>query len=294
LIYGASGSFNLAEISQYVTTNTDNLPAIFYVGMILMIVGLSFKISAAPFHFWTADVYQGAPTIVTTYMATIVKTAAFAGIFRLFTYCFATQASHSSNIIWGMAALTILIGNLTAMYQSSVKRMLAYSSVAHAGYLLIAVLALNSMSASSILLYTCAYSIATIAAFTVLVNVINATGNDSIESFYGLAKRNPFMAFVMVVTMLSLAGIPPTAGFFAKYYIFSAAMKSHYIYLVLIAILGSLIGVYYYFKIIIAMFRDSADTTPITLSYTHKFVLFITAAIAIALGLFPNAIIGLI
>lgn len=295
LIYGATGSFDLAEINAFVASHKGSIPMIFYAGVLLMLVGLSFKVSAAPFHFWAPDVYQGAPTLITAFMATIVKTAAFAAFLRLFYTSFVTVSDLWMSVIWVMAALTLLVGNITAVMQTSTKRMLAYSSVAHAGYMLLALLAGNIYSTSAILYYTAAYSIGSIGTFCILSVVANAKGNDSIDSFNGLGKSNPLMAFVMTVVLLSLAGIPPTAGFFAKYYIFTAAFQSGFTGLVLIAILASLIGVYYYFKIIIAMyFKESADETALPLQANHKLVLIIVAITTIVLGLSPDFIIRLL
>lgn len=294
LVYGVTGSFHLQGISKYLTENP-SVDYIFYVGVAMMIMGLAFKISAAPFHFWTPDVYEGSPTIVTTYMATAVKTAAFAAFFRLLSYSFVSLSPKMNTILVVMCALTILVGNLSAMYQNNVKRMLAYSSVAHAGYMLLALIAMNQMSAGSILLYAMAYSISTISAFSVLFILIQHRGNSNIDSFTGLAKSNPLLAFVTIVSMLSLAGIPPTAGFFAKYYIFSAALQQDQLILVLIAILGSLVGVYYYFRVIIAMFKPTEGLiTEIPVSGTFRVVLLITALLAIVLGIFPNALISII
>jgi len=307
LIYGATGSFHIGKISEYLIMNRAGLPAIFFAGVILMLVGLAFKISAVPFHFWTPDVYQGSPDVITAFMATIVKTAAIAAFFRLFFTCFSSIGTMWSTTIWALAALTIIVGNLTAVYQTNLKRMLAYSSISHAGYMLLAILAMNTFSIGSVLFYTLAYSISTIAAFTVLLLVVNTKGNSDIRSFSGLAKNNPFMAFVMTVAMLSLAGIPPTAGFFAKYYIFAAALQSNYIWLVIIAVLGSLIGVYYYFRVIIAMYQaplpsastqrgesSAQDEGGISLSLNHKILLVITAALAVLFGVLPDLILGLL
>ncbi|MCE9540256.1 MAG: NADH-quinone oxidoreductase subunit N [Bacteroidetes bacterium] len=294
LIYGATGSFDLTEIKNFVTSHQGTVPSIFYAGVLLMLIGLSFKVSAAPFHFWAPDVYQGAPTVITAFMATIVKTAAFAAFLRLFSTSFASVNDIWVNIVWVMAALTLLVGNITAVMQTSTKRMLAYSSVAHAGYMLLALLAGNSYSSSAILFYTTAYSIGSIATFCILNIVTNAKGNHSVDSFKGLGKSNPLLAFVMTIALLSLAGIPPTAGFFAKYYIFTAAFQSGFTGLVLIAIIASLVGVYYYFRIIIAMyFKESTDET-IAIQLNHKILLIVVAVATILLGLFPDFIIRLL
>ncbi len=285
LVYGQTGSFNLQAIATYLNANGTTTMVI--AGVLLMIVGLAFKVSAAPFHFWAPDVYAGSPTAVTAYMSTVVKTAAFAGFFRLFITCFNIPGAAWTNTIWMLSALTIIIGNITAVYQKDFKRMLAYSSIAHAGYMLMAILALNAYAQQSILFYAVAYSISSISAFAVLLAVSHVTKSDAIDSFTGLAKKNPLLAFVTVLAMLSLAGIPPMAGFFAKYYIFTAALQQHYTVLVLIAVTGSLIGVYYYFRIIIAMFR-SEEGSVIPLTVTYKAVLICVSAAALLLGIMPE------
>ncbi len=294
LVYGSTGSFDLGEIQDFVTTHPGGVPAIFYAGVLMMLIGLSFKVSAAPFHFWAPDVYQGAPTVITAFMATIVKTAAFAAFLRLFGSCFASVSDTWVNIIWVMAALTLLIGNVTAVVQTSTKRMLAYSSVAHAGYMLLALLAGNSYSNSAILFYTAAYSVGSIGTFCILNIVTNARGDDNTGAFNGLVKTNPLLAVVMTIALLSLAGIPPTAGFFAKYYIFTAAFQSGYTGLVLIAVVASLIGVYYYFRIIIAMYFKEASGDVIPVQTSHKLLLIIVALITLVLGLCPDCVIWLL
>jgi NADH-quinone oxidoreductase subunit N len=294
LIYGSTGSFDLPTIADFVTSHAGAIPGMFYVGVLLMLIAMVFKVSGVPFHFWAPDVYEGAPTSVTAFMATIVKTAAFAAFLRLFYSTFANTGGVWINVVWVIAALTLLVGNITAVIQTSTKRMLAYSSIAHAGYMLLALIALNQYSQSSVLFYSLAYSIGSIASFGILNIVMKARGNDTTESFNGLAKSNPLLAVAMTVALLSLAGIPPTAGFFAKYYIFTAAFQSGYGMLVLIAILASLIGVYYYFRIIIAMFFKQSDAAPIEVTANHKLLFIITILLTIALGLFPNYIIRLL
>jgi NADH-quinone oxidoreductase subunit N len=294
LIYGATGSFDLMEIKAAVTTNVGTLSSIFYVGVLLMLVGMAFKVSAAPFHFWAPDVYQGAPTVITAFMATIVKTAAFAAFLRLFSTTFMSVGHTWMQVVWVMAALTLLVGNITAVVQMSTKRMLAYSSVAHAGYMLLALLAVNNYSNSAILFYTVAYSIGSIATFCIVNIISNTRGMDSVDSFDGLAKTNPLLAFVMTVALLSLAGIPPTAGFFAKYYIFTSAFMAGNQGLVLIAIIASLIGVYYYFRLIIAMYFKKTDKESIAVGINHKLLLIVIAIGIIALGLFPDVVIRLL
>ncbi|MBK9799520.1 MAG: NADH-quinone oxidoreductase subunit N [Bacteroidetes bacterium] len=294
LIYGTTGSFHLHKITQFIQTNVENLPLMFTAGVLMILVGLSFKIAAVPFHFWAPDVYQGSPLSITAFMSTVVKTAAFAAFFRLFATSFAQINSSWSDSLGIICAITLLVGNISAAYQTSVKRLLAFSSIAHAGYMLIALLSLSKIAASSILFYASAYSVASIASFTVLYSILR-TKDDAIESFNGMNKRNPFLAFVMTLALLSLAGIPPLAGFFAKYFIFTAAVEAHYTWLVLIAIVASLIGIYYYFKLIIAMyFKQDKSTQAIEVSFTHQLILVITFILMLVLGIAPGWLIQLI
>ena len=293
LIYGATGSFDLSEIKTAISVS-GSYSQIFYVGMLLMLIGLSFKVSAVPFHFWAPDVYEGAPTVITAFMATIVKLAAFAAFLRLFDVTFFRVYTSWMNVVWMLAALTMLVGNITAVFQTRIKRMLAYSSVAHAGYMLLALLAMNNYSNSAILFYGTAYSIGSIATFTIVSIIAEARGDDGIHSFNGLGKSNPMLAVVMTIALLSLAGIPPTAGFFAKYYIFTSSFMAGNVWLVFVAIIASLIGVYYYFRIIIAMYFKEGAHEHISLEMTHKLLLIVITVAIIALGICPDFIIKLL
>lgn len=294
LIYGMTGSFDLDEIANAINTNAVKMPNVLSVGILLIIVGLGFKASMAPFHFWGPDVYQGSPTPVTAFMATIVKTVAVAAFLRLFIISFGGAKESWEYVLMGMAVLTLLIGNITAVLQTSVKRMLAFSSVSHAGYLLLAIIALSDQSSKAVLYYTAAYSVASLAAFFV-VHILQTNGkNDDITSFNGLGKSNPTLAFIMTIALLSLAGIPPLSGFLAKYFIFSAALSEGYLWLVLVAVLASLIGVYYYFRIIIAMyFRESDGTEPV-LKPLYQVVLIAACVIILGIGLLPQVVTGLL
>jgi len=195
--------------------------------------------------------------------------------------------------IWIISAATILLGNITAVFQSNVKRMLAYSSISHAGYMLLAILAMNSSSSGSLLFYTVSYSISSLASFAILLLVNRNIGSENIESFQGLAKNNPVLASAIIIAMLSLAGIPPAAGFFAKYYIFSAAIQSGLTSLVIIAICGSLIGVFYYFRLIIALFKEK-EVSQVNISTNEKTIILFTALATLLLGIFPGIIAGLL
>lgn len=295
LLFGATGTFDGGAMGTFIKEHHDTMPGFFKGGVIMVLVGLLFKISAAPFHFWAPDVYQGSPTVFTAFMSTVVKTAAITAILRLF---------HSSmlgyvNDFWIpvlaiCVGLTFVIGNLSAAVQTSVKRMLAFSSISHAGFLLLAIVAASGFTPKAIMFYTAAYSVASIVAFTVLINIIRVTGGDAIDNFNGLGKKNPLLAVVMCIALLSLAGIPPTAGFFAKYYVLTAAIGSGHYWLAIIGILGSLVGVYYYFRIIIAMyFKEAKEGIEYNADSKHQALLFVTAVATIVLGLLPDLILNI-
>jgi len=294
LVYGASGSFNLVAISEYVTANSNALPAMFYTGVLLILSGLAFKIAAAPFHFWAPDVYDGAPTPVTAYMSTIVKTAAFAAFFRLFHTAFSGLSEWYGPVVAVLSALSIIGGNLLAVYQTSLKRMMAYSSIAHAGYMLMAIVAMNDLSQSALLLYLASYSFASIGIFAVLQSLSEA-GNESVNALRGFSLIHKRTAVAVVILTLSMAGIPPVAGFFAKYYMFYAALSSGYTLLVLLAVVGSLIGVYYYFRIIIAMYQPAdREAVEVHIPLNRQLVIWVCVAITLALGLAPAFITALL
>lgn len=293
LIYGASGSFNLEQIRDYVLMN-QHIDPIFYTGIILIIVGLCFKVGAAPFHFWTPDVYEGSPTLITAFMSTVVKTAGFAAFLRLFSACFGPVASFWVPALLVIAIITLFIGNITALYQQGFKRMLAYSSISHAGYLLFAIIALGATSANSVLIYAAAYSIASIIAFGALILVQQQSESDSFESFNGLSQRNPFLALVLTIAMLSLAGIPLTAGFIGKFYMFSGALSQYQVWLVVLAVINAIISIFYYFRVIIAMYFRTADRTEIIVPAYYKFVLGVSALATIIIGIYPMFLSNLI
>lgn len=294
LIYGATGSFDLMEIRSFISQANGNLPAFFYAGILMMFVAMCFKVSAAPFHFWAPDVYEGSPTVITALMSTIVKTAAFAAFLHLFLVVFGKAGEVWSMILAVVIALSLVISNITAASQNSVKRMLAYSSISHAAFMLMAILANNRGFASinAILYYSLAYSIGSIAAFTVVYNVSKEDDNSNIEAFNGLGKRNPFVAGCMVIAMLSLAGIPVTAGFFAKYFVFTLLIGTSFKWLIILAILTSAVGVYYYFKVIIAMyFKPVREDQKITLETSHVILLAFVTLFTLALGIVPKYVI---
>lgn len=285
-LYGGSqtGSFYIDNI----IAGDGPMPAMIATGLVLLLVSMSFKVSAAPFHFWTPDVYDGAPTVFTSFMATIVKVAAFFAFVRLFENAFGSMHRQWQNLIVVLIAATLLIGNLTAVFQQSVKRMLAYSSIAQAGFMLFSLFALNNLAKEGLVLYAAAYSLASIGMFAVLVKMKDYT----IDGFNGLGKQQPLLAVTATVFLLSLTGIPLTAGFMSKFYMLNAAvLTGQHIWLVIFAVLCAAISAYYYFRIIQSMFfKDVAEDVVLADDVTPSFkiLLLITSILIIVLGLFPT------
>ncbi|WP_069659646.1 NADH-quinone oxidoreductase subunit N [Arcticibacter eurypsychrophilus] len=294
LIYGASGSFDLEGIKQYILKDPTAVSPLLYTGITLLIVGLSFKVGAAPFHFWVPDVYEGSPSLIAAYMSTVVKVAGFAAFLRLIMFSFAPLQDFWIPMIIGMSVLSLLIGNVTAVYQQHFKRMLAYSSISHVGYMLFAIIALNGSSDNAVFVYAAAYSVATIIAFGVLILLQGQVGNDSFDSFNGLARKNPFIALTLTIAMLSLAGIPLTAGFIGKFMMFSRALSSYHIFLVVFAALNAMVGIFYYFKVIVAMYFKEEDRKELIVPIYFKLVLGFSALVTIVLGVYPDFIASLI
>ena len=294
LIYGSSGSFDLATIAGFVTASAGHLPPMFLAGLFLLIIGLAFKIAVVPFHFWAPDVYEGTPTLLTAFMATVVKTASIVAMYRFFALTFRGTAGVWETTISIMAAATILLGNFTAIYQPNLKRMLAYSSISHSGYMMLAIVAFGPMTGNALLLYSVTYSVATILAFAVLILIREAHGNDFFTSMNGLARTNPAEAFCLTIAMLSLTGIPPLAGFMAKYYLFTTALSQGFVWLVIIAITGSAISTAYYFRPVIAMYLKEPSGVSLTVDNPYKVHLFFMAVMLVLLGLLPSLMIGLI
>ena len=289
LVYGASGTFMIQNIN-YGSVNYNLLG-----GLLLLLVSMSFKVSAAPFHFWTPDVYDGAPTVFTSFMATIVKVAAFIAFIKLFDgahISFVGTANHSNKwpvIISAIIAITLLIGNITAVFQQSVKRMLAYSSIAQAGFMLFALFAFNTTSKDGIVLYSAAYCFATIGIFSILSKMDDYT----FEGFNGFAKKQPMLAALNTIFFLSLAGIPLTAGFWGKYYMISSAIETggSYLWLFVLAMLCAAVSVYYYFRVIQAMYFKNGDGQTIVVTPAFKVALLVVAAVVIILGAIPQILL---
>ena len=286
-LYGASntGTFFIDDLG----IGKSSLSPLYIVGLLLLLISMSFKVSAAPFHFWTPDVYDGAPTVFTSFMATIVKSGLFIAFIRLFHNSFGDIQPKWQIFVAIIIAATLFIGNLTAVFQQSVKRMLAYSSIAQAGFMLFAILTINPIAQDGILLYATAYSLATIGIFSILVKMKDR----SFEGFNGLAKHHPMLAATNTIFLLSLAGIPLTAGFFAKYYMLSAALKTgQFLWLVIFAVLCAAISVYYYFRVIQAMYFKDGEPQELEVSSSFKILLIIVAALIILLGIFPQLLLN--
>jgi NADH-quinone oxidoreductase subunit N len=291
LIYATTGILDVRDIANYIASGNFGLTPMFMIGIALLIVGFGFKTASVPFHMWTPDVYQGAPTSITAYMATGIKAAAFGAFLRVFYTAFLPLLANWSGMIWLIAVATMTIGNITALVQDDVKRMLAYSSIAHAGYILIAFVIGDQVSSASILYYLLVYTFMNIGAFTVVI-LLGRKGeeNTGIENYAGLAGRHPLIALSMSIFLLSLAGIPPLAGFMGKFYVLSAAVKAQYYWLAVIGVLNSVVAVYYYLRVIMAMyFKDAtgefrkADFSP-----AYSLVIIISLWALFHMGVFPR------
>ncbi len=255
LIYGAAGTANLSKLTEYFSQNSLNLDLLALLGLGLLIIGFGFKVALVPFHMWTPDVYQGAPIPVTAYMAVGAKAAGFAAILRVISLAAGRVSFEWMEILWVLAVLTMTVGNIIALVQDDIKRMLAYSSIAHAGYILIGVVAANEMTISSVLFYLMVYLFMNLGAFAVAGLVSGK--NESfvkIKHFSGLGRTQPMLGLAMTVFMFSLAGFPPTGGFMGKLNLFSAALKSGFVWLVIFGAINTLISVYYYIRVVVAMY----------------------------------------
>lgn len=287
LLYGATGSF---YITDFTFLQNDSLNSMALAGILFIMIAFAFKISAAPMHMWTPDVYDGSPTAFTAFMSTIVKAGAFVGFLRLFHIAFGSLSDHWMMIVAIITAATLLVGNITAVFQQSVKRMLAYSSIAQAGFMLFAIASVNSIAWQGLMIYAVAYSVATIGLFSVLVKMKDYT----YDGFNGLAKKQPVVAAFTTVFLLSLAGIPLTGGFMAKYYVLSAAVQQgDLLWLVIFALLMAAVSVYYYFRVIIAMyFKPGEAEMNVEIQSTDKLLWGITCAIVMLLGILPQLFLG--
>lgn len=283
LIYGAAGSFSLNEIAAFLGAQTTT-PVLVSAGVVLIIAGFAFKVSVAPFHLWAPDVYQGAPTMITALMATLVKAAAFAALYRLFAGAFAAIASEFGNALAWLSAITFVAANVVAVVQPGVKRLLAYSSISHAGFMLAAVITIKSASAAALIYYSLVYSLASLGSFAVLYHVSKMQdGRDDYEAFRGLIKRNPAMTGTMTIALLSMAGIPPLSGFLAKYFIISNVVNDGYTALAIVMVLTSVIAVYYYLRLISSIFTPIENAGRIVTSSMSRIAFIVLSLLLVSL-----------
>lgn len=295
LIYGATGSFDTAVIYGKIL-DKESLPQWYFIGIVMLSIGLLFKIAAAPFHFWAPDVYEGSPALTTATMSTLAKVAAIAAFFKLMVSLNRTVPGSYVTIITIVSILSMTIGNLTALRQTNVKRMLAFSGISHAGFMLM-VFYNPTVTAGTLLYYTAAYALAGIAAFAVILSV---TGNNAdkdkeeVFNFNGLGKRSPLMAGILTCALLSMAGIPIFSGFFAKAFLFNHVFLTGHVAIVIIAIINSIISVGYYFKLILAMYTQENITEKQPVPFMYTAVAVVSIALNILLGLYPSFVLDLI
>jgi len=296
LIYGATGTTDLKGISEFLSKATYLSDPILLAGMGLLIVGFGFKIALVPFHMWTPDVYEGAPTSITAFMSVGVKAAAFAAFVRVFMSSLWVLQTDWNQILWILAVLTMTLGNITAIAQTNIKRMLAYSSIAHAGYIMMGMVAANELGRSSILFYMLAYAFMNLGAFGVVI-LFGRKGEENLEisDYSGIGFKYPVLALLLSIFLFSLAGIPPTAGFVGKFYIFSAAVKAGYIWLAIIGVMNSLVSVYYYLRVTVMMYMNEPvkDHGGINWSPSMIIALIITVIGTLIIGIFPSPYLDL-
>jgi len=295
LLYGFTGTtsiYSLAEPLGNLITSGPIGAFSLILALLLLLAGFGFKIAAVPFHFWTPDVYEGAPTPVTAFVSTASKAASFALLVRVFSVMWpGSAAMYWTGLLAAIAVVTMTLGNLLALVQRNMKRMLAYSSIAQAGYTLIGVVALTrtNIGVASVAFYMLMYVLTNIAAFTVVIAVSNAAGSDEIRDFAGLSRRSPYLALAMAIALLSLSGVPPLAGFFGKFFLFAAAIDAGYVWLAVVGVLNAIVALYYYLTVIKLMYVDEApDTRRIPISQAYWTVLGITCFGILFLGTFAN------
>jgi NADH-quinone oxidoreductase subunit N len=293
LTYGATGSTNLTEIRTYLATNILENDVMLLAGMALLLVGLGFKVAAVPFHSWTPDVYDGSPSPVVAYMASGVKAAGFAGIIRVFVLGFGSYRVEWQPIVYAVAVLTLVVGAVFAVSQTNVKRMLAYSSINHAGFILVAVQAGTGLGIQSALFYLATYSV-TVAGSFGIVTVVGRRGDNAhqLGDYRGLAKRSPLLAFAFLVFLLAQAGVPLTSGFFAKFYALGAAVDARSFWLALVAMLTSVVSAFVYLRIVLTMYGDEPDegVAPLRVPFGARLAIGVSVLLTIGLGVLPGPV----
>jgi len=295
MAYGATNTTGITQLARALTGQTGN-QGLALLAFALLIVGFGFKVSAAPFHMWTPDVYQGAPTPVTAFMSAATKVAAFLALIRVLDVAFQPLTWTWTPVVYALAAISVVVGSVLAIAQTDIKRMLAYSSIAHAGFILTGLTAANSIGIRAAMFYLIAYASVTLGAFGVVM-LVSAKGEEqtTLPAYAGLYHRSPFLALLMSLFMLSLAGIPPTAGFIAKVNVFSAAISAGNWPLVLLGVLMSVVSAFFYLRVIVYMYmRDPAGEQDEDSSLMPRVALVIPAALTIAFGVFPGIIAGVI
>jgi NADH-quinone oxidoreductase subunit N len=292
LFYGATGTMDILKIGQFFRANPGSLHTpLIMCALAMTTVGFGFKIAMVPFHMWTPDVYEGAPAPVTGFMATGVKAAAFAALLRVFFTALSPLQPDWTSIMWIMAVLTMTTGNVLALVQNDLKRMLAYSSIAHAGYLLIGFVAGDSTALSGMLFYLLGYAFMNLGAFGVL-SLLGKNGEEctGLSDYAGMGFKYPLIGLAMAVFMFSMAGIPPTVGFMGKFYIFTAAIKSGFIWLAVIGVINSVISLYFYLRVIVYMyFKESDEAVPFSSPSSAIIAAIVLAAAGVmVMGMFPS------
>jgi NADH-quinone oxidoreductase subunit N len=297
LVFGATGTTNLSEIFNAINKNLANLPLL-TVGAALILVGLGFKVAAVPFHMWTPDVYQGAPSAVSAFMSVGAKAGGFAALLRIFISAFPSLSTDLTMILWTISALTMFLGNVVAIAQSNIKRLLAYSSIAHAGYILMALVpygntAVSADTVSAALFYLVAYALTSFGAWAVVIAVEKVEGQGlALDDYAGLARKYPLLAASMAVFMLSFTGIPPTLGFMGKFYLFRTVIQGGYLGLALIGVFTSLISAYYYLRVIVIMYMREGEPVA-RKEFWVQFTAAATAVLVIALSLAAGPLLNL-
>ena len=293
-LYGVTGSTNLDRIGSVIAAQSMSGNPMILLGVGLLIVGFAFKVAAVPFHMWSPDVYEGAPAVVTGFMSTGVKAAAVAAFVRVFLSSLEPMITDWAPVLWVMAAATMILGTVVGVAQTSLKRMLAYSSVAHGGYLLAGLVAGNDVGKAAILFYLAAYALTNLGAFGVIALLgTRERANDDLRDYAGLFKSHPALAVLMTFFLLSLGGFPPTAGFIAKWYVFSAAIGSGYYGLAIIGVLSSVVSVFFYLRIVVMMFMTDRDARPVPAPITTMAYVGLALSLVgvLYLGVLPSAVI---
>jgi NADH-quinone oxidoreductase subunit N len=293
LLYGATGTTQIDRIVSGAGAHVQS--PMFLIGLALLLVGLAFKVAAVPFHMWAPDVYEGAPTPISGFMSTGGKAAAFSVFLLIFAPRLINVVGELRTVLAALAALSMVVGNVVAVSQSNVKRMLAYSSVAHAGYILTGILAGNATGANGVAFYLAAYTVMNLGAFGVVAMLESTEGkNLTFEEYSGLGARQPAVALLMTVFMFSLAGVPPFAGFFGKYYVFAGAVEGGFTWLAILGVLMSVVSAYYYLRLVVMMyFKEQAGGQPVAVPPLAYAGLLLSAVALLVLGLYPSALLNL-